>query len=253
MIASVRRKVESVGQVLAADQLDALMCAEVDSHLQSAIALDKSNMSPQALEELKTANALVDTIGKAKASPLMLRMGAQVHAYLASFEESLIDSDEAAWHAVEAMRWTSSVALRASRFNALARVALRSKSSSLILDFCEAVFAKQDRGISAALANASGRYVRTAELLLSTIEQVVYVLYPESGERIVAVLSALDEVGKQLLGRLERRVAPAQREQMSALYEQLKNIQSCIDASAALEPPHSAKRHGGRPSPKADK
>jgi hypothetical protein len=252
MVASVRQKAKSVGQGLAADQLDALMCAEVDSHLQSGNALIRQDILRQALEELRVANVLVSAIDKAKASPTMRRIGSQLHTYLASFDESQIDGDEAARHAVEAMRWTSSATLRARRFKGLSEVVLKSPNPSLMLDFCEAVFAKQDRGVIAALVNTSGRYARTAERLLSNIEQIVDVLYRETGERVTAVLSALGGVCEQISRRFERRVASEQSEETGGLYEHLENIQLRIDANAALEPSRSAQDHRKRPSPKAD-
>lgn len=253
MIASLRQKVESVGQELAADQLDALMCAEVDSHLQSGIALDKRDMSRRALEELKTASSLISEIGKTKASPTMLRIGSQIHTYLACFTGAPLDETEAARHALEAMRWTSSLTLRARRFNSLAEAILKATTPSMMLDFCEAVLARQDRGVSAALVNNNGRYVSVAERFLSNIEQIVDTLYGETGERVAAVLSALGEVCNQILRRFEQRIASEKSEELSALCERMENIQLRIDANAALDPTRSAESQRRRPSPKADK
>ena len=219
---------------LAADQLEQVQAAEIETMLFRGEIAEKQENWSKAFYELTTALAGLssqDLSGRSE----FARLAFELHNRLARLPADIFPADEAAHHAVLAAKHGALQAPGSMviQFVDLAQVIVRANKPDLALEFCDHALDGQDRRMLLQNANYWGRIPRTVAIFFQTATDLAWLMAGSPRNRAMNTVAVLGETALMVWRTLDRRRHTIGGKTRESLTEPLTGLLEALTAAGA--------------------
>ncbi|MBZ7925046.1 hypothetical protein LAC81_30365 [Ensifer adhaerens] len=196
----------SVAARISPEQQEEIVVGDVD------ISLLRGEIYQAHVQPEKSVREFLGGLQKIEAAPMnfrteLLRLQYDLHSRLARTSSDVVGIENAAEHALQAVRavsWSGGTNALVVHFVDLANAVLAPRDAGLVLKFLEAVFGDERRG-QAQFANYYGRHQRTATPFLKILTKCAKQLVRLDDARVQSLLRHMAAIANLVYANLERK------------------------------------------------
>lgn len=231
------KDIHSAAQKLPADQAEQVFAAEIETAQFRAEIAERQGDWTKAHQELRTGLDRLnkqDLAGRTEFG----RLAFEFHNRLARTPEPIISVDEAARHAVEAVRFGSqqSSGSLVTQFIDLARVILRAGDREMLFVFCQHALDGNDRRVLLQNANYWGRVPRSANAFFAVATDMARLIGVADSPAAQLSVTLLGETAVQVAKALDRRRQNLGDRTTPNLFDPLMALQQALGDAGAPQP-----------------
>ncbi|RDL46793.1 hypothetical protein BLJAPNOD_06452 [Ensifer sp. M14] len=196
----------SVAARVSPEQLEEVIVGDVDVSLLRGEILHVQGHPEKSVKEFRGGLRKVEE-APAGFRPELLRLQYDLHSRLAKAPVQIVGIEEAADHAIQAVRavsWSGGTNALVVHFVDLAQAVLAPRDASIVFDFLDAAFGDERRG-HAQFANYYGRHPRTATVFLKILTQCAKQLSTMQRPRVQLLLRQMATIANLVYANLDRK------------------------------------------------